>query len=225
MEKYAVIFDLDGTLLNTLPDLTDSVNFVLERHGLKKRGLGEVRSFVGNGAAKLVERAIYSGSNVDPESTEAKEFTDLCLNEFKEHYGSHAIVRTCAYEGISELVERLFNMGVRLAVVSNKPDPVVKSLCRHFFGEKIGIAIGDSDKFPRKPSPDSIFYTMRQLECQKTVYVGDSDVDIVVAKNANIPCVTVSWGFKDKDFLIAHGAARIADTAEQLFEQLVDILK
>ena len=225
MKNCAVIFDLDGTLLDTLPDITDAMNFVLEKHGLNKRELCEVRSFVGHGVANLVERSICDGNDVDRESDDIKRLIAECLAEFRAYYDSNCAIKTRPFDGIVEVVDRLRSIGVRLAVISNKPDGTTKYLCHHFFGDKLEIVLGDSPDFPRKPCPDSLLYVIDQLECERAVYVGDSNVDVEVAKNANIPCVSLTWGFKDRDFLIEHGAERLADNSDQLFEHLINILE
>ena len=223
-QKKAVIFDLDGTLLDTLPDITDAMNFVLEKHGLNKRELCEVRSFLGHGVANLVERSICDGNDVDRESDDIKRLIAECLAEFREYYNRNCAVRTRPFDGIVEVVDRLWSMGVCLAVISNKPDGTTKYLCNHFFGDKFKTVIGDSPAFPRKPDPTSIKYILEKFECDKAVFVGDSDVDVRSAKNAEIPSVIVTWGFKDRDFLIENGATVLADNSDQLFGNLVDIL-
>jgi len=190
-----IIFDLDGTLLDTLEDLADSVNYVLSEAGYAQRTLSEIRAFVGNGVKLLVEQALPSGTD----GTEIK----LCLTRFREYYRENMRNKTTAYCGIYPLLERLKKEGIHMAIVSNKPDIAVKMLCRHYFGEYITTAIGDRDHVPKKPAPDSVFEAMDEIgaHMEDTLYVGDSDVDIHTANNAGLPCVAVTWGFRPAEKL------------------------
>ena len=195
-----IIFDLDGTLLNTLEDLTDSVNYAMEKFGFPVHTIEEIRSFVGNGAPKLIERSI-------PQGTENPSY-EAVLAAFKEYYAAHCEDRTNPYEGIMELLAQLKEKGCRMAVVSNKFDGAVKRLCKKYFGEYFEAAIGESADVKRKPAPDTVYRALRELSCDgsRAVYVGDSEVDIQTAQNASLPCISVTWGFRTEEQLRAAGA-------------------
>ena len=205
----AVIFDLDGTLLYTLEDLHKSTNFALKKFGFKERSIDEVRSFVGNGVKKLMERCIPDG--------EANPDFSACLAVFKEHYDCISDASTRPYDGIIELLEKLNAENIECAVVSNKYDTAVKQLCRKYFGDKIKIAAGESDKVRKKPAPDSVLKVIEELNAHNVVYVGDSEVDIQTAHNAKIPCISVAWGYKDIDFLKKNNAKCIVNTVDELY--------
>ncbi len=198
------IFDLDGTLLDTLADLAVSANYALRENGFPERSVEEVRRFVGNGVRKLIERAVPSGTPYDE--------VEKTLATFKCHYTEHNLDTTKPYPGIVSMLKRLKDDGCQVAVVSNKFDAATKALCAHFFSGLVDVAIGESEKIRKKPAPDTVFEAMRilQAEPRQCVFVGDSDVDIQTARNAGIPCVSVLWGFRDKQFLIEHGATRFA---------------
>ncbi|MBQ8922518.1 MAG: TIGR01212 family radical SAM protein [Oscillospiraceae bacterium] len=187
----AVIFDLDGTLLDTLTDLANSVNLALTQNGYSARTRDEVRQFVGNGIAKLVERALPGG-------TGSPDY-ERVLADTRALYAQKCRENTAPYSGIPALLDALRSRGLQLAVVSNKPDAQVKSLCQEHFGDWIAVAIGQQEGVRLKPAPDSLLHAMELLHCGKdeTVYVGDSDVDIQTAANAGIPCISVLWGFRD----------------------------
>lgn len=205
----SVIFDLDGTLLYTLENLHESTNLALKHFCYKERSLMEIRSFVGNGVQKLIERAI-------PDGLENPNF-ESCLNLFKEHYSKTMYEKTSPYDGVISMLGDLQNRGIKCAVVSNKYDAAVKELCAKYFGDKITIAVGESSGVRKKPAPDSVFAVIKQLGCEgRCIYVGDSEVDLETAKNANIPCISVSWGYKDREFLVSHGAEKIADSVQEL---------
>ena len=210
----AVIFDLDGTLLNTLYDLTDSVNWALEKYGQPTRSLEEVRAFVGNGLRNLMLQAV-------PDGEDNPVFEDL-FEFFREYYKSHCNVKTAPYDGILELMKELKGRGVKMAIVSNKIDAGVKELNSIHFAEYVDVAIGERDGISRKPAPDSVNEALRLLEVDKehAVYVGDSDVDIETAKNAEIRCISVSWGFRDEAFLMQHDAGIMIDRPLELLEYL-----
>ncbi len=212
MRIKAVIWDLDGTLLNTLDDLAASVNAALACNGMPLRSTQEVRAFVGNGIRKLMMRAVPDGEN-NPAFEKA-------LADFTRHYGAHSRDRTQPYDGILEMLDRLTEAGVQHAIVSNKIDFAVKELSRVYFGERMRSAIGDDPSRARKPAPDSVFAAMREMgvTAQETVYVGDSDVDVMTARNAGIPCVAVLWGFRDEACLTAAGAEHLAHTPDELRE-------
>lgn len=188
-----VIFDLDGTLLNTLEDLKDAANFALSEFGYPERSLEEVRCFVGNGVRKLIERAVPEGC----------ENIDECLCVFKKNYSENMCNNTVPYNGILKILKDLHNNGVKIGVVSNKFNSAVKELCKKYFGNLVDIAVGQADDVPKKPAPDGVFKVMKELDADKnsTVYIGDSEVDVQTAKNSGLPCIGVTWGFRDKDDL------------------------
>ena len=207
------IFDLDGTLLNTLDDLAASVNYALRTHGMPERTLDEVRSFVGNGVRLLMERAIPEGS-ANPRFEET-------FATFRAYYMEHSLDKTRPYEGIPEMIHTLKQRGCRLAVVSNKFYAATQELIRHFFPE-ITVAIGEheAEGIRKKPAPDTVFEALRQLGVgkEKAVYVGDSDVDLQTAHNSGLPCISVLWGFRNRDFLLAHGATTFISRPEELLK-------
>jgi phosphoglycolate phosphatase len=209
-----VIFDLDGTLLDTLGDLRDSVNYALAFHGYPTRTTEEVRQFVGNGVAKLVERALPGG-------LENPDFSAV-LATFRSHYQDHSQVLTAPYPGILSLLEELKKRKIPMAVVSNKMDSAVKPLCEHYFGNLIPVAIGEREGVHKKPAPDSVIQAAEELQVPLAdcVYVGDSDVDLDTARNAGIPCIAVTWGFRSRAFLAEHGANCYADTPAEILLRL-----
>lgn len=203
MNSYSTyIFDLDGTLLDTLDDLAASVNYALRTHGMPEHSLDDVRRFVGNGVRKLMERAV-------PDSADNPLF-DETFATFRQYYMAHSLDTTRPYEGIPETLAALKVRGCHLAVVSNKMMAATQELCHHFFPDTIEVAIGEDEAagIRRKPAPDTVFAALKALGVGKedAAYVGDSDVDILTACNAGIPCISVLWGFRDRDFLISHGA-------------------
>lgn len=208
----AVIFDLDGTLLNTLYDLADSVNWALETYGMPQRSLEEVRAFVGNGLRNLMTQAVPGG--------EENTVFESLFESFREYYKAHCNVKTAPYEGILELMETLKERGVKMAIVSNKIDAGVKELNQIHFAEFVDIAIGEREGVGRKPNPDSVNEALYLLGVDKehAIYVGDSDVDIKTAKNAQVGCIAVSWGFRDEAFLAENGAEIIIDTPLELLK-------
>lgn len=212
LTNKTVIFDLDGTLLYTLEDLKDSVNFALSKFNYPKKNLEEIRNFVGNGVKVLMELSIPQGKN--------NENFNECLAIFKTHYAQNMYNKTKPYDGIIEMLENLQQQGFRTAVVSNKFDLATKELCKKYFAEKIEIAIGESENIRKKPAPDSIFKVMEILNSNKnsTYFVGDSEVDIQTAQNANIKCISVTWGYKDKEFLLKNGAKFLANSPKEILE-------
>ena len=212
MEYRAIIWDLDGTLLDTLQDLTASVNAALLAHGCPCRTREEVRRFVGNGVEKHMRRAM-------PEGDTAVDF-DRLFFDFRAHYAGHCNDATAPYPGIMEALKELKQQGVPMAVVSNKLDPAVKALCETHFGNLIGVAIGECEGVRRKPAPDSVLRAMELLGSTDAVYIGDSEVDIATAKNAGLPCICVGWGFRSEAALRAAGAEQIALDVEALMELL-----
>lgn len=206
------IFDLDGTLLNTLGDLAASTNYALRQYGMPEHTIDDVRRFVGNGVGKLIERAI-------PEGLANPQYEDV-LATFRKHYMLHSLDTTAPYPGIESLLNSLRSHGCNVAVVSNKFYNATVELCRHFFADTVEVAIGERENIRRKPAPDTVFEAMRQLGVsgEDTVYVGDSDVDVATARNSGIPCISVLWGFRDRDFLIEHGATTFVNTPEDILK-------
>lgn len=202
MKYNTYIFDLDGTLLDTLADLAASCNYALRTHVMPEHSIDDVRRFVGNGVRKLMERAVPDGAaNPDFEATFAT---------FREYYMLHSLDTTKPYPGVPEVLAELKAHGCRLAVVSNKMMAATVELCHHFFPDTIEVAIGENEAagIRKKPAPDTVFAALKELGVEKecAVYVGDSDVDIATARNAGIPCISVLWGFRDSEFLLEHGA-------------------
>lgn len=190
------IFDLDGTLLNTINDLAASTNYALRSAGMPEHSVDDVRRFVGNGVKKLMERAIPDGlNNPDFDETYAT---------FRKHYLKHSLDTTKPYDGIPEVLAELKRRGKKLAIVSNKFYAATQELARHFFPDTIEVAIGERENIRKKPAPDTVLEAMRQLGVGKegTVYIGDSDVDIDTAHNVGVPCISVLWGFRDRDFFL-----------------------
>ena len=214
--KYSTyIFDLDGTLLDTLGDLAASVNYALRTQGMPEHSIDDVRRFVGNGVRKLMERAI-------PECAENSDF-EVTFATFRQHYMAHSLDTTKPYEGIPETLEALKAKGCHLAVVSNKMMAATQDLCRHFFPDTIEVAIGENEAagIRKKPAPDTVFEALRQLGVgqEGAVYVGDSDVDIETARNSGLPCISVLWGFRDRDFLLQHGAKTLISSPSELLSR------
>ncbi|MBP5630127.1 MAG: HAD family hydrolase [Bacteroidaceae bacterium] len=210
MKYKAIIFDLDGTLTDTLEDLFLSVNHALRSCSLPERSLDEVRKFVGNGVRKLIERSV-------PEGTKSTVL-EKCFEAFRAHYVIHCQDHTCLYPGIATLLMTLHARGYRMAVVSNKLQTGVDELARTFFKGVIDVAIGEQQGIPRKPEPDMVEAALRQLGVSKeeAIYVGDSDVDLQTASNAGLPCISVLWGFRSRDFLVAHGATILAEKPQDV---------
>lgn len=207
-----VIFDLDGTLLNTLEDLKDSTNYALVQFGFPQRSLEEVRHFVGNGVQKLIERAVPAICD--------KETCKKCLAVFKEHYSQNMYNHTAPYMGILDVLKKLRQNEIKIGVVSNKFDFAVKELCKRYFTDLVDVAIGQADDVPKKPAPDGVFKAMKELRAEKslTVYIGDSEVDVQTAKNSELPCIGVTWGFRDEKDL--DGANVIVNSPEELIEAI-----
>lgn len=209
-EFETYVFDLDGTLLETLKDLAASTNYALRTHNMPKHSIEDVRMFVGNGVKKLMERAI-------PNGIKNPQFEDVYAT-FRQHYLEHNLDTTKPYEGIPELLAELKARGKKLAIVSNKFYAATQELARHFFPDTIEVAIGERENIKKKPAPDTVIEALRQLGASKetAVYIGDSDVDIMTAKNCDMPCVSVLWGFRDKEFLMEHGATFFVEKPCQL---------
>ena len=207
--KY-VLFDLDGTILDTLDDLHAAANAALRECGYPERTKDEVRRFVGNGIRKLIERAVPSGTSEEDIVRTHEAFT--------AYYSVHCKDKTRPYAGIPELVRGLKENGIASAVISNKADYAVKALCEEYFEGLFEFSVGEREGIRKKPAPDSVLEAMRVMgaKSSETVYIGDSDVDIMTAKNAGIDCIGVSYGFRGREFLESHGAEVIADTVEEL---------
>ena len=214
--KKIVIFDLDGTLLNTLDDLADSTNFALSKFNYPPRTIEEVRQFVGNGVAKLIERAIPEGKN-NPNF-------EKCLAIFKENYAQNMYNKTAPYNGILDMLANLKSKGLKIAVVSNKFDLAVKELCQKYFNGYIDFAAGENEAagIKKKPAPDTVLEVLKEfnLKPNEAIYVGDSDVDIMTAKNSDMPCISVTWGFRDEKFLLSYDATILIDSPDEIYRHL-----
>lgn len=213
MLRYdAVVFDLDGTLLDTLDDLKNAVNYALGEMGFPQRSREEVKAFVGNGVARLMERSVPAGTSPQDTAT--------ALTVFKSYYGPHSKDNTAPYPGIPEALKALREAGCKLAVVSNKFDAAVKDLARDYFPGLMDLAAGENEAngVPKKPDPTMVLQTLKALGVspERAVYVGDSDVDLQTAKNAGLPCISVTWGFRDRDFLLTQGASVLIDHPREL---------
>ncbi len=206
-----VIFDLDGTLLDTLEDLYTAVNHALREFGFPERSIDEIRRFIGNGVKKLMERSVPSGTD--------KETEEKCLDSFRSYYLSHMADHTKAYDGTIELLEKLREKGISTSVVSNKLHTAVEGLCKDYFAGLIDHAIGVSVEEERKPSPVNVFKSMElsSSKAEETVFVGDSEVDVQTAHNAHIRCIGITWGFRSRQELIENGADFIAETAQEVY--------
>ena len=214
------VFDLDGTLLDTLQDLANSVNYALRQHGMPEHSIDDIRRFVGNGVRLLMERAVPDGAR-NPQFEET-------FATFRQYYMQHSLDTTRPYDGIPELIHELKNRGCQMAVVSNKMMAATQELVHHFFPD-IPVAIGEHEAagIRKKPAPDTVFEALRQLGVihhpssiihhpSDIVYVGDSDVDIETARNSGLPCISVLWGFRSRDFLLAHGATTFAERSADI---------
>ena len=210
----AVVFDMDGTILDTLEDLRSSVNHALREHGLPERSSAEIRSFLGSGMVYLIHRAVPEGT--DPE-TEAS-----VLASHKAYYPMHCAEQTKPYPGICELLSSLRDAGILTAVVSNKSDPNVQALVKDYFDGLFTVAVGARDGIPRKPSPELVEIALSELGVSKSdaVYIGDSDIDVATARNAGLSMITVLWGFRDKPQLIEAGAERFAENMDDVKRML-----
>lgn len=215
--KTAVIFDLDGTLLNTLEDLKDSTNYALQKFGFPQRTLDEVRSFVGNGLRMLIVRAVPAGTE--------DAVIDAVLQTMKLHYAENYHNKTRPYDGIEALLMRLKAEGYPMAIVSNKADLVVALLRKLYFDTLIPVAVGETEGVLRKPAPDMVIEGLRRLGLPgaKAVYVGDSEVDLQTARNVGIPCLSVTWGFRSIQQLKEAGAQHLVHTPEELYETICQL--
>lgn len=208
------IFDLDGTLLDTLLDLANAVNFAMRKMNYKERTVDEVRSFIGNGIRVLISRSV-------PPDTGKADY-EKALELFTEYYLEHISDFTKPYDGITEVVDTLKAQGKKIAVVSNKADKAAKTIVRDMFGEKFDMVVGKTDKFPAKPAPDSVLYVIDTLGSQREscIYIGDSEVDVHTAHNAGLPCVGVTWGNRDRAELEKSGAEFIVDAPSEIISAI-----
>lgn len=214
MRYKAVIFDMDGTILDTLDDLADSVNHALSCYGFPKRSREEIRSFLGNGMVQLIRLSI-------PENT-AEEKEKLVLEEHKKYYPLHSADKTRPYAGIPELLKLLKSKGIKTAVVSNKRDENVKALVEKYFPDLFDVSVGSRDGVPRKPAKDLVDIALQELDVAKedAIYIGDSDVDVATARNSGLDMITVLWGFRDREVLEKCGVTVFAKTTEELTQML-----
>lgn len=210
----AVVFDLDGTLLDTLEDLANATNWALRHNGMAERSLEEVRQFVGNGVRRLIERAVAVGTD--------DELLEKTFADFKAYYVDHCQERTRLYDGISEMLAALKAAGYAMAIVSNKLQAGVDELYDLYFRETIDVAIGEREGVRRKPAPDMVASALKELgvTVDEAVYVGDSDVDLQTARNSGLPCISVLWGFRDRDFLVEHGATCFVERPAEIVSLL-----
>lgn len=212
MKYTTIIFDLDGTLLNTLADLAAATNHALAEHKLPQRTTDEVRRFVGNGIRKLIERAV-------PADTPA-ELQEEVFASFKRYYKQHCADSTRPYEGVPQLLQQLRAAGCRTAIVSNKADYGVQALAKQYFDGQLDAACGERAGIAKKPAPDMLLAIMQQLKAEpaNTVYIGDSDTDLDTASNAGVDCIGACWGFRGRAFLEAHGAKLLAENAGDIWK-------
>ena len=203
--KLGILFDLDGTLLNSLEDLMDATNYALTQHGCPERNLEEIRRFVGNGARRLIALALPDKDNAPP--------VDEVLATYQAYYPSHSQIKTRPYEGVLEALAEI-QKKYPVAIVSNKPDVPVKLLCADYFP---GVyALGEAEGCPRKPAPDMLYKAMAEIGVEKCIYVGDSEVDVITAANAGMPCLSVLWGFRDRDEIAAHGGKHFCTATKDM---------
>lgn len=212
MKYELIVFDMDGTILDTLEDLKNSMNYTLKLHNMPERTLDEIRSFVGNGIRKLIERAV-------PQETSEEKITEIHKN-FMAHYEIHCADFTKPYDGVISLIQELRNRGYKTAVVSNKADSAVQELCVQYFPNLFDLAIGERSEIAKKPAPDMVHLALAQLGFPKenAVYIGDSDVDVATARNSGLAMIAVDWGFRSRDFLISQGAETIVSKPEEILE-------
>ncbi|MCI8283661.1 MAG: HAD family hydrolase [Firmicutes bacterium] len=240
MKYNTLIFDLDGTLLDTLEDLKDGANHALRTYGLPERSLEEVRAFVGNGIKNLIQKCVYeplpdgktgiysveqneqiklNSSVVSLDKAEFTQFDEL-LEEFRNFYNENSMNKTKAYDGIYELLNKLKQAGFRLLILSNKHDEAVKALSDHYFKNFIDAAAGSIEGIEKKPAADGVFRVLKTAgtDINGSIYIGDSEVDIKTAENAGIPCISCLWGFRKKEALIEAGANIFAEKPEDIWD-------
>lgn len=216
MRYKLAVFDMDGTILNTLEDLADSTNYALKTNGLPERTIDEVRRFVGNGIRLLIERAVPEGSDI--------ELIDKVFDTFTTYYKTHCAIKTKPYDGIRDVLLSLRKAGCMTAVVSNKADFAVQDLCRDYFDGLFDLAVGERDGIKKKPAPDSVFEVLSKLNIDKAdaVYIGDSDVDYATSVNAGMDVIMVGWGFRDEEFLRKKGAKRIIKQPSEILDIILE---
>ena len=209
-----IVWDMDGTVLNTLIDLRDSVNYVLRKYNMPEHTIEEYRRYFGSGIRYALECAVVDGT--------PSETINEMLPIFKEHYDVHCLDNTCPYDGILDAMKKLKEKGYKMAIVSNKIDSAVKELNEKFFKEYVNVAIGETPGTKRKPAPDMVEQALNELGSTKeeAIYIGDSEVDLQTAINSSLPCISVLWGFRDRDYLIEQGATTFAETPEELVQLL-----
>lgn len=207
-----LLFDLDGTLLNTLEDLKDATNYALSLYGFPQRTLEQIQKVVGNGAENQIRKSL-------PEGTE-NALVQSVLKTYKDYYNTHCQIKTAPYEGVLEALE-ILKKDYAIAIVSNKPDAAVKTLCAQYFGNT--YALGESSDCPRKPAPDMVKKGMQAIGAEKCIYIGDSEVDILTAKNAGVPCLSVLWGFRDREMLEENGGVWFCENPDALPEVICRI--
>ncbi|MBE5956113.1 MAG: HAD family hydrolase [Lachnospiraceae bacterium] len=214
-KRNTIIFDMDGTLLNTLDDIADSLNFALEHFGYPVHTVTEIRKMIGGGATILIERAA-------PKDLSAEKKDEL-LKFFTGHYFKNANNKTDLYDGVRPLADRLYEEGYDMAIVSNKGDKAVKELADIYFPDMMKLALGERPDVKRKPAPDALLLAMDLLgvTAEECIYVGDSEVDAQFSINAKVPCVIVTWGFRDREELEPMNPDAIVDTVEELYEQIL----
>ena len=212
MKYELIVFDMDGTILDTLEDLKNSMNHTLRLHHMPERTLDEIRSFVGNGIRKLIERAVPTGTS------EHKIYE--IHGDFMKHYEIHCADCTKPYDGVIDLIKELRNRGYKTAVVSNKAHGAVQDLCVQYFPGLFDLAIGERPEIAKKPAPDMVNMALEQLQVtrEKAVYIGDSDVDVATARNSELDMITVDWGFRTREFLVEQGAEVIVSKPEEILE-------
>ncbi len=235
--EYAV-FDLDGTLIDTLEDLKDSVNVIMRKYGFPERSLPEIRAFVGNGLRRLIELSVpqlpsagtnASGSSAPsaaallPRPSVTGEAFERLFAEYKTYYAAHCMVKTAPYKGIPEAVRAIRDAGIRCAVVTNKMQSAAEEIIRSFFGDVFDVVIGQIDGMPQKPAPDGVRLAMERLGADpaKTVYIGDSEVDCLTARNARLPIIGVTWGFRDRAVLETNAADFVIDSPDGILPILI----
>ncbi len=217
MAIKAVLFDLDGTLLNTLSDLTDSVNYMLSHYGFPTHPEKKIRSIVGHGVRNLISQSLPEGFT--------EEFFEEALAVYKAYYAKNSANKTAPYEGIPEMLTTLHNRGIKLAIVSNKHDDATQEISRKYFGDIIDFTIGNCDFLEKKPAPDMANFAMEKLGVSKeeSVFIGDAETDILTAKNSGIPCISVTWGFRDRDVLAESGAELFVNTSDELISAIENL--
>ena len=215
MNYELVIFDMDGTILDTLEDLKNSTNYALKQSGYPEHPLENIRQFVGNGIQKLIERAVPEGTS---EADRQKVY-----EAFLAHYKVHCADNTKPYNGIPDLIIKLREAGIKTAVVSNKADPAVQDLVIEYFPNMFDVSVGEKPGVAKKPAPDAVDFVLETLSIprERAIYIGDSDVDIATAENSHMDSIIVTWGFRDLEFLKVHGAKTIVDTTEEILELLL----